>query len=214
MKIERISPNKIKVTLTYQDLQDMDININTMFYNSPATQELFWRMIKKAEAEAGFYVDGSQLVVEAMPARGEGFVMIITKLEDEIAQMQKIDKLIKSRVRKAEGVRAKPAKQPRTVCSPTLYAFSGKNAMEDLISALSAINSRFLGLSSLYLFEDTFYLALEIAGPLSGNDVDAILSDFSERLDNVPMRLGFLTERASCIVKDTAIGTICDRFLV
>ena len=41
MKIEKINENKIKVTISFNDLEERNIDLNSLNYNSPETQELF-----------------------------------------------------------------------------------------------------------------------------------------------------------------------------
>ena len=45
MKIERIAPNKIKITLSVEDLKKWDVNFESLTYNSPEAQELFWTYV-------------------------------------------------------------------------------------------------------------------------------------------------------------------------
>ena len=39
MKIERIGDNIIRVTITYSDLEERNVDLNALNYNSPAAQE-------------------------------------------------------------------------------------------------------------------------------------------------------------------------------
>ncbi len=205
IKIERISPNKIKVTLTMDDLREWDIDLNAISYNSPETQELFWSMIRKAETEANFFIDGSQLIVEAMPARSEGFVMIITKLDEDEARFERI---VKSRIRKNE-IRAR-LKTTRVFHNPIVYEFT---QLDDLIDACNVIKNRFIGLSALYMLENTYYLSLELKSPLNGEDIDNLLHEFAMKQDNSLIKLGQLSERGQLIVKDDAINVITESFV-
>ena len=38
MKIERIGDNIIRVTITYRDLEERNVDLNALNYNSPASQ--------------------------------------------------------------------------------------------------------------------------------------------------------------------------------
>ncbi len=200
MKIERISANKIKVTLTVEDLREWDIDIDAISYKSPATEELFWNMIKKAEAEANFYIDGSQLVVEAMPASGDGFVMIITKLDDAGTRLQRY---VKARVRRNERVARRSV--ARTVYTPMVYRF---RTLDDAMDACAAIDSRFVGQSSLYALGGDFFLTLELQTPLCGDDIRTLLVDFAEMVDNPGIQQGMLTERGDCILSTDAVALL------
>ena len=41
MRIERIGENKIRIFVSYDDLEERDIDLEAFNYNSPETQELF-----------------------------------------------------------------------------------------------------------------------------------------------------------------------------
>jgi len=62
---------------------------------------LFWDMMEQAEIQFGFDASDSQICVEAIPDPEEGFVIIITKL-DEDGEFESIHKYIKNRFRKSD----------------------------------------------------------------------------------------------------------------
>lgn len=41
MKIERFGENRIRIFVSYDDLEERDIDLDAFSYNSPETQELF-----------------------------------------------------------------------------------------------------------------------------------------------------------------------------
>ncbi|HEX3028346.1 MAG TPA: adaptor protein MecA, partial [Clostridia bacterium] len=99
MKIERVNDNVIKVTISIDDLEERNIDLSSLNYNSPAAQELFWDMMEQAEIEFGFNTSDSQLAIEAIPDSGEGVVITITRI-DEDGDFESIHKYIKNRFRK------------------------------------------------------------------------------------------------------------------
>lgn len=64
MKIERIDDNIIRVTVSIDDLEERDIDVDNLNYNSQGAQELFWDMMEQAEMEFGFNVIESQIIIE------------------------------------------------------------------------------------------------------------------------------------------------------
>ena len=96
LKIERISENVIKVTISITDLEERNIDLDTMNYNSAAAQELFWDMMEQAELELDFEITNSQLVIEPYPDEGEGFIITVTRVDDE-DDFESIQKFIKNR---------------------------------------------------------------------------------------------------------------------
>ena len=101
MKIERISENILKVTISLDDLEERNISLESLNYNSPAAQELFWDMMEQAEVQFGFDLSDSQLVIEPVSDLDDEFIITITKI-DEDGDFESIHKYIKSKLRKID----------------------------------------------------------------------------------------------------------------
>lgn len=66
MQIEKITENKIRITLNIQDLQEKNIDLHSFMSNSIESQELFNEMLNKAEKEIGFETKDYKLIIEAL----------------------------------------------------------------------------------------------------------------------------------------------------
>ena len=82
MKIERISDNQIRCTLTSLDLSSRGINLAELAYGSEKARNLFREMIQQAAQEVGFEAEDIPLMVEAIPLSSESIMLIVTKVED------------------------------------------------------------------------------------------------------------------------------------
>ena len=82
MKIEKISDNQIRCTLTRRDLSDRQIQLEELAYGSEKTRRLFSDMMQQANYEFGFESDNYPLMIEAIPTTEESIILIITKVED------------------------------------------------------------------------------------------------------------------------------------
>lgn len=82
MKIEKISENQIRCTLTKEDLADRDIKISELAYGTGKTRELFQDMMRQANDDFGFEVNDIPLMVEAIPVSAESIILVITKVDD------------------------------------------------------------------------------------------------------------------------------------
>lgn len=82
MKIERISENQIRCTLTSFDLSVRNLNLGELAYGNEKARNLFREMIQKASNEVGFDADDIPLMVEAIPLSNESVMLVITKIED------------------------------------------------------------------------------------------------------------------------------------
>ncbi|WHH61046.1 adaptor protein MecA [Petroclostridium sp. X23] len=208
MKIERISHNKIKVTLSIDDLEEWNIDIENLSYNSPETQEMFWNMMKKAELEAGFYVDDSQLIIEAMPLQSEGFVIIVTRV-DEDDDFESIHKYIKSKFKKSE-LRVK--RKNKKICSGLMiYMFSD---FDDICSASTRLLNIYAGESTLYRYKDYYYLALTRNCTLNSlpETVETILTEYGHKIPHASIQEGFLNEHGSKIIENNALEVLQQYF--
>lgn len=201
MKIERISHNKIKVTLTFDDLERWDVDIDSLSYNSPEAQEMFWNVMKRAEVETGFYVDDSQLIIEAMPMESEGFVIIVTRV-DEDDDFESIHKYIKNRFRKSE-LRVK--KRSRKVSSTlAIYVF---DEFDDVCSVSMRLMDIFIGDSTLYKYKNNYYLVMTRNCTLENEPetIDAILSEYARKVSHSSIQEGFLNEHGTVIIENDAL---------
>lgn len=82
MKIEKVSDNQIRCTLNRADLEERQLNLRELAYGTDKARMLFREMMQRATEELGFSPDNMPLVIEAVPLRGEGIMLIITRVED------------------------------------------------------------------------------------------------------------------------------------
>ncbi|MCX7748185.1 MAG: adaptor protein MecA [Clostridia bacterium] len=201
MKIEKISENKIKVTISLNDLEDRNIDLNSLNYNSPAAQELFWDMMEQAEIQFGFNASDAQLVIEAVSDSDEGFIITITKLDEE-GDFESIQKYIKNKFKKTD-LRVK--KRNRKVCSTlSIYSFE---SFEDLCMLSKRINWMYTGDSSVYKYQDTYYLILTRNSFTASNQksFEALMNEYGKKVSNVSFYEGYLNEYGTKIMEYNAI---------
>ena len=82
MKIEKISKNKIRCTLTSEDLAERKIKISELAYGSEKAKKLFRDMLEQAAIECDFESDEMPIMVEAIPTSKDSLVLYITKVEN------------------------------------------------------------------------------------------------------------------------------------
>ncbi len=208
MKIERIDSNKIKITLSIDELESWNVDIDDLSYNTPEVQEMFWTMMKKAEVETGFYVDDSQLIIEAMPLHSDGFVIVITRVEED-EDFESIHKYIKNRFKKSElRVKKKSKKIHSTILT---YIFDD---FDNVCDASIRLNSMYNGNSNLYNYKNYYYLLLtrNSSSDNSPEDVETILSEYGDKVENSSIIEGFLNEHGEKIIKNNAIETLNNYF--
>ncbi len=81
MKIEKVSENQIRCTLTSEDLADRQIKLSELKYSTEKTKMLFRDMMQQAAYECGFEAEDIPLMIEAIPLSADTIILIITKVE-------------------------------------------------------------------------------------------------------------------------------------
>ncbi|MBR6228646.1 MAG: adaptor protein MecA [Eubacterium sp.] len=82
MKIERISDNQIRCTLSKHDLVERHLKISELAYGSERAKELFRDMMEQANIDFGFDAEDIPLMIEAIPTSRESLVLVITKVDN------------------------------------------------------------------------------------------------------------------------------------
>lgn len=81
MKIEKVSENQIRCTLTKEDLADRQIKLSELAYGTEKAKSLFRDMMQQAAYECGFEAEDIPLMIEAIPLSADTIILIITKVE-------------------------------------------------------------------------------------------------------------------------------------
>lgn len=79
MKVEKIAANKVRIFISYEDLEARGIQRDEMWQNGKKIQELLWDLMEVAYTEVGFEVAGP-IAVETFTMPSEGVVVIVTQV--------------------------------------------------------------------------------------------------------------------------------------
>lgn len=202
MRIERVGENKIRIFVSYDDLEEREIDLESFNYNSPETQELFWDLMEQAEIELGFEAQESQLCIEAVSDVEHGFMITITRMDDE-AEFESIQKFIKNRYRKKDlAIKKKSSK----VCT-TMLIISLEN-FDDLCTLSSLVNPLFNGRSRAWSLDGLYYVAMNaVDGNVTNQKLfDSIISEYADRMQNVHFLEGYLNEYGKRLVGENALA--------
>lgn len=121
MKIEKISDNQIRCTLTKEDLDSHQIRISELAYGTDKAKKLFREMMQQAQIEFGFEADNIPLMIEAIPVNGESVILIVTKVEDP----EELD----TRFSKFSPYKKKPSRIPFISMVLIISSISSRNYM-------------------------------------------------------------------------------------
>lgn len=82
MKFEKLSANKIRITLTASDLKDKDIDSHDFMSNPLETQDLFLDILEEAKEKVGFNTTDYRVKIEALAMIDGDFVVNVTRMSD------------------------------------------------------------------------------------------------------------------------------------
>ena len=151
MKIEKLSDNKIKITLDVNDLKTRNIDAKSFIYNSPESQDLFWDVMQEAESRYGFSVEESMVYVEAHVNNNGLFTLIVTKTAP--SQNAPIGKQKKT----APSFKLR-RKESNLSLNNSIFKF---NNLESLIDYAKIAKNYELGGNALYSYNNSYYLYAE-----------------------------------------------------
>ncbi|WP_409301424.1 adaptor protein MecA [Peribacillus sp. SCS-155] len=183
MKLERLTNNKIKIFLTFDDLIDRGLTKEDIKGNSLKVHKLFQEMIEEACAEMSFKMSGS-IAIEIFSLQAQGLIIIVTKEEEEVIE-DLDEEFLDLQVRIGD--------HPHI-----LYVFM---ELEDVIQLCHSLKQYKIEKSSLYRYEESYYLL--IAG-VSEQMYDAVISLAAEYGSVSTLTIHRLNEYGRLIIEDTA----------
>ena len=192
MKIERVSYNKIKVTVTTLDLIKWGVSLDNFVQDTPQARELFRTLIKRAEFETGCSFENSRLVVEAVPNKYDGIIFFVTKMEDDAPDLP-LPQQKKARIR-AKATRRNTAE---------IFEFED---LEGLIVCAKQVD--IIINTDLYSYLDRYYLVA-----YEDEDTCTPLSEYGDRLSKEDAyALQHIKEHGTMIAENNALEMLKNIF--
>ena len=215
MKIERISENQLKLTLTKDDLKERDIKLEDLITPSEKTQQLFRDLMEQALDEHNFISENTPLMIEAVPMGSDGIMIIVTKSGGNGKKGGKSSNLLQQA---QENRRWK--KKPMDTMEHTedissdilIYSFPH---LDDVISVSLRLDSRFQGESAVYKNENKYFLVLQ-GDTYTTEDVsenlELILKEYGQKHISTPLAKYYLLEHGDTIIADKAVKALAKTF--
>lgn len=204
MKIERLSQDKIRIFLTYDDLLERGIQKDDMWREIPKVHELFSEMMDQAYTELGFDASGGPLAVEVFALPAQGMVVIVTRGKVTAGAE---DRLGEDDEETDEDIYEMEVTMEQS--DVVMYAFRD---FEDVIDACKQLKNA--GLTEdgrLYSYNGKYILVLEPANIESSrnNAVIAVLAEYGEATS---VTYAMLEEYGKVIMASGAIREVCTYF--
>lgn len=186
MRIEKLNNDKIKVTLTSNDLINLDVDLASLSPNSQELHNFLFNIMETIQIETGFNPYNGQVVVEATPS-SDGMSILVSKIKP--IQKQNITK---EELKKGITVKARLKKQRDT----TIFYF---DIFEDLCNALRELNREELIESSLYSLNKVFCYVLHHSSHFLR--CNSVLTEFSSKPSKYPMQFTYIKEHGKLIAE-------------
>ena len=204
MKIEKLTENKIRITLNLNDLEDEHIDLHSFMSNSPESQALFYNLLSQAEKEVGFYTKDYKLMIEAIAVPEGNFILTVTRLPE------------KEQSKKQVKIKRKTSTINEDL---VIYSF---NSFDDYCEfckylSLHLKSETYLKLKkvSLCLYNSKYYLCIHINKsnlPIV-NTINCEISEFGNSVKNPDLFERKLLEYGKVIFKTNAILNCVKAFL-
>ncbi|GAB6935520.1 MAG: genetic competence negative regulator [Bacillota bacterium] len=190
MRIERLSPDKIRFFLTFDDLTERGIAKEDIWRDIPKIYDLFQEMMEQAYLELGFEVTGPVAVeVFALPA--QGMVVIITRGKNNADVVIDEDQGYEMHVTMEES-------------DTIVFAFPD---FDQVVEAVQRIRRYVDAGGRLYHYGQRYVLALSPAD-VDAADVDAVIAILAEHGEPCAVTMAMLEEYGKPIAADRAIETV------
>ena len=195
MKIEKINENKVKITLTIDELSQRHISLKDIEQDSNRAQDLFLDLLEETELNEDFIMDDSQLFVEASSDNENLFVVTITKID----YMPELPKYTPKKKRKTNS------RIEYTVAS-SIYKFDSLDKIFELCSKLE-LEKAFIGTNSLYKYEDSYFLVFSDTSIKNKKFLKTfvILSEYTDGFYATAMYKTLIKEKANLIIEKRAL---------
>jgi adapter protein MecA 1/2 len=198
MRMERLSQDKIRIFLTFDDLTERGIQKEDMWREIPKVHELFSEMMDQAYNELGFDASGPLAVeVFAMPA--QGMVVIVTR--------GKLERDAESAVEDEEEVYELEVTLEQS--EAIIYRFRD---IEDAIGAAKTLAGRLTDEGRMYRYQNQWILCFDPAGLESSgyHALIAVLAEYGEATSVTP---AVLEEYGKLIIASNAVKVLADNFV-
>ncbi|MFC5467803.1 genetic competence negative regulator [Cohnella suwonensis] len=197
MRMERLSQDKIRIFLTFDDLTERGIQKEDMWREIPKVHELFSEMMDQAYNELGFDASGPLAVeVFAMPA--QGMVVIVTrgKLErDSDAHTEDEEEVYELEVTLEQS-------------EAIIYRFRD---IEDAIGAAKTLVGRMTEEGRMYRYQNQWVLCFDPAG-METSEYHALIAVLAEYGEATSITPAVLEEYGKLIIASNAVKTLTEHF--
>ena len=194
MKIEKITDNKIRIILNFEEFEENDIDFLSITQNAEIAKKAFKKILKKVEKEIDFRFEDSKMLIEAYVSIEGFFIITFTKLEEKDYSGGKTSKI------KNKGIAKRKC---------YIYKFENFDDYCDWCTYINNLNKVYQGLFnkpvSLYEYSKKYYLILSNLSKEEIQIFNNYISEFAKSINNVPKLDIKIKEYGRSILKNKSI---------
>ena len=210
MKIEKIDENKVRITLTIDELSQRHISLKDIEQDSSRAQDLFLDLLEESDINEDFIVDDSQLFVEASSDNENLFIVTITKIDymPELSKYTPKKKQGRKKSNNADNKFEKNTHVEYTVAS-SIYKFKSLDRIFELCSKLKT-EKAFIGTNSLYKYDDSYFIVFSKTSIKNSKFIKTfvILSEYAEQYYASGMYTTLIKEKCKLVIDKKALQTL------
>ncbi len=193
MKITKISQNKIKILIPYDELYENNINYDEMLDFNDKTKSFFMNILEQAQSETKIDFENSQIVIEVYPYLDEGFAAIMTVNPMRLNRQ------------KYRYLNYKVKSKQDTV-QKLCYQF---DSFETVLDCVRRINPDTIQESVLYQVNSVYILQVAVSGLQSEPDM---LKEYGRKLPSFQYLNGYAGEYGKVLIEHDAVQTLQKTF--
>ena len=204
MKIEKVTDDKIKITLTVTDLRNQNIDIADLSLDTPKAHTFFDDILEQAFDAFGFEVNDSPVIIEASPVSKDTLVIFISKVDkdsvfDRLKSHAELFESVEEKVQPKKSSRKRVSKEP-------LLIYSSEN-LTTIELACNDLNGLFEGQSMLYKLKEKYYLVLgkNTLKGIPSKKIESILCETILKVQSTKISLAHLEEYGENLIDVRAV---------
>lgn len=206
MRIEKLNDNKIKIVIDAADIRAWNVDLKNFTDNTPEAQDMFWHALKRAEEDVDFCIGKAQLMVETLPLADNGFVMMVSKLENERDVVEALERT----GRRVKQTELKIKRRSKAQSLLRIFVFEDFDGLCDGVREIFEI---YIGESRLIKYQGSFYLELTPRDAFGLFEMENILSEFATKAPKPLTLQGVLNEHGLVMMEKNAVSLIAENFV-
>lgn len=214
MKIEKVSENQLKLTLTKADLVERDISLEDLIHPTEKAQRLFRDIMEQALDEYDFIAENTPLMVEAVPVGMDGIMIIVTKVSGKDIGAESGDGLSHSYDLRRWKKKPLDTLEHNNAGNGDILIYSFPT-LDDVIHVSVRLDEAWRGDSELYKNQGKYFLVLQgdtYTAEESTDDLEMILREYGQKHISTPLAKYYLLEHGETIIGDKAIKALAKTF--